>query len=130
MDEPGGWLRFGLSVPAARWDGWRIPASMSKSGSSISSSGDSSGGAARGACRYLGVAGSAASDMVRYDGSGLMVGYVPRRGRIAAAPARVGRWDCGDEMHGLGPQLDAGEKNGEVGLPTPPEKVDMMVLSE
>lgn len=59
-----------------------------------------------------------------------MVGKVPRRGRTAPALARVGRCDCVDATHGLGPPLERGEKKGEVGLRTSPVKVDMMVLSE
>lgn len=63
-----------------------------------------------GGCRYLEVEGSVASGKVMYDGSGLMVGNVPRRGRIEAALASAGKWDDADVMHGLGPQLEAGEK--------------------
>lgn len=33
-------------------------------------------------------------------------------------------------MQGLGPQLEAGEKNGECGLLRSPEKLETMVLSE
>lgn len=55
---------------------------------------------------------------------------MPRRGRCGLALARRGNRACCEGMHGLGPQLDAGEKNGDVGLRMSPEKAEPRVFSE
>ena len=74
--------------------------------------------------------GSDEAGVVMYVGSELMAGKVPRRGRRELALARSGKRACCEGMQGLGPQLEAGEKNGEFGLRRSPEKLETMVLSE
>lgn len=66
--------------------------------------------------------------VVMRDGALLMVGKVWRRGR-ASAGANVGSRGGCDGMLGLGPQLETGEKKGDVGLRISGENVEGRLLS-
>lgn len=105
--------------------------SMLRVGSFISSRGDSKADVAMDCWKSLVVdMGSAIADAggVTYDGALLMVGKVCRLGRESAG-ARDGRRGVWDEMLGLGPQLETGEKNGDVGLRRSGENVEGIVAS-
>lgn len=95
--------------------------SMSKDESSISSSGDSIVEALIECWKTLLMDDGGSVEVV--DVGGVMVGNVCLLG-LESAGAKVGRRGVCDWMLGLGPQLDTGEKKGEVGLRIFGEKVE------
>lgn len=101
---------------------------MPRGDSSISSSGDSRLGIAMEEWEYFMGGASGAGGSVR-NAPAPMAGKVCRRGREAAL-ARGGSRLCCEVISGLGPQLESGEKKGEVGLRRSGEKVVLTVVSE
>lgn len=102
--------------------------SIPKGDSSISSSGDSRDGTAMQECEYFIGGGSETGGSVT-NAPAPTAGKVCRRGRDAAL-ASGGRRLCCDEISGLGPQLELGEKNGDVGLWISGENEVLTVVSE
>ena len=79
-------------------------------------------------CEYFIGGGSEVGDSVT-NAPAPVAGKVCRRGREAAL-ASGGRRLCCEGINGLGPQLESGEKNGDVGLRISGEKDVLTVVSE
>ena len=101
---------------------------MPKGDSSISSSGDSRVGIAILECEYF-IEGASGTGASVTKAPAPVAGKVWRRGREAAL-ASGGKRLCCEGIIGLGPQLESGEKNGEVGLLISGEKDVLTVVSE
>lgn len=111
----------------AGWDDGCMVVSRPRDESSISSRGDSKVGTAMVDCVYR--RGGASEPGSGTNAPAPIAGNVWRRGRDAALARRGRRLLC-EGISGLGPQLESGEKNGDVGLLRSGEKDVLTVVSE
>lgn len=110
------------------WFEWVIGGWLASGDSSISSRGDSSVGTAIEEWVYF-IGGGSDAGGSETKAPAPIAGKVCRRGREAALASGGSRLCCAG-MRGLGPQLESGEKNGEVGLLRSGENEVLMVVSE